>query len=48
MENWYGLRWDEIVVEANSTVTGTRSGFDANHFYYVSFSKPCKGKGKVY
>ena len=43
-ENWFGLSCDEIIVEANSTIKGTRNGFEKDHYYYMSFSKPCKGK----
>lgn len=47
-DNDWGWSFDSIVIEANSTSTGTRGGFKADHIYYMSFSYPCDGEGKVY
>ncbi len=43
--NLIGINCDEILIEANCTLSGTRSGFDAEHYYYVSFEYVGDGEG---
>lgn len=34
---WFGTSFDQIEVAAHCTLSGTRDGFEVDHYYYMSF-----------